>query len=190
MTHPLDIVRTRLASARLFEGEAFYQGASDCLRRTWSAAGVRGLYAGCGVSLLEIAPYTAIAFAGYEGAKQRLEHLDTSSLNSAMLKILAGLSSGASATMMCYPLDTVRRQLMLDGALGFDARYRGSVVHCLRSLWQQGGVWRFYRGLSVTLLKSVPSVAITFLSNDWLREALSSRATATFSSEPSGTLAV
>ena len=31
-----------------------------------------GLYVGCVASMLEIAPYTAIAFTSYEGLKQRL----------------------------------------------------------------------------------------------------------------------
>merc|ERR1712048_85987 len=73
LTHPLDTVRTRLASARVFADEVAYTGPLDVLRSTVRSEGVRGLYAGCIVSLFEIAPYSAIAFAGYEGAKMRLE---------------------------------------------------------------------------------------------------------------------
>ncbi len=79
-----------------------------------------------------------------------------------------GLCSGVAATTMCYPLDTVRRQLMLDGALGFDSRYQGSILQCCRYLWSQGGILPFYRGWTVTLMKSVPSVSITFLTKDIL----------------------
>ena len=80
----------------------------------------------------------------------------------------SGLCSGVAATTMCYPLDTVRRQLMLDGALGFDSRYQGSIFQCCRYLWSQGGILPFYRGWTVTLMKSVPSVSITFLTKDIL----------------------
>ena len=39
----------------------------DCVCQTWRRGGVAGLYAGCLASMLEIAPYTAIAFTSYEG---------------------------------------------------------------------------------------------------------------------------
>ncbi|CAJ1443698.1 unnamed protein product, partial [Effrenium voratum] len=158
LTHPLDTMRTRLAAARVFADEKSYKGLSDCLRRTWRSGGISGLYAGYVASMLEIAPYTAIAFTSYEGVKQRLQgHLPPWAA-----KICAGVCSGCAATGVCYPLDTVRRQLMLDGALGFDCRYHGSIVRCCRSLCSQGGLVQFYKGWSVTMLKSVPTVTITF----------------------------
>ncbi|CAJ1381517.1 unnamed protein product [Effrenium voratum] len=136
----------------------------DCLRRTWRSGGISGLYAGYVASMLEIAPYTAIAFTSYEGVKQRLQgHLPPWAA-----KICAGVCSGCAATGVCYPLDTVRRQLMLDGALGFDCRYHGSIVRCCRSLCSQGGLVQFYKGWSVTMLKSVPTVTITFFTKDFL----------------------
>lgn len=171
LTHPLDTVRTRLASARVFADELTYSGVADCLKSTWRNEGIRGLYAGCLVSLVEIAPYTGIAFAGYEGAKQRLEAAEVGH-HTAAAKIVSGVVSGLLATTLCYPLDTVRRQMMLEGARGFDARYSRSVLRCCVILWREGAVRRFYRGWSATLLKSVPAVATTFFMNDLLHEAL------------------
>merc|ERR1712217_2357 len=173
-THPLDTVRTRLASARVFAQEVPYSGPFDCFRTTLRLEGLRGLYAGCIVSIFEIAPYSAIAFAGYEGAKARIE----TRIDGAWMptKILAGLASGASATTCCYPLDTLRRQLMLDDARGFEARYQRSFAVCFVSLWRKGGIRRLYRGWSVTMLKSVPTVSITFVTNDFLRTTLAAYA--------------
>lgn len=168
LTHPLDTVRTRLAAARIFADEVSYIGFMDCVSQTWGSRGVAGLYAGCLASMLEIAPYTAIAFTSYEGLKQRLMVPGAAGSPLWCRQVFAGLCSGVAATTMCYPLDTVRRQLMLDGALGFDSRYQGSILRCCKYLWSQGVVLPFYRGWSVTLLKSVPSVSITFLTKDLL----------------------
>eukprot|EP00435_Cladocopium_sp_Y103_P027607 s69_g6.t2 len=123
-----DTVRTRLAAARIFADELSYRGFMDCVRQTWHRGGICGLYVGCLASMLEIAPYTAIAFTSYEGLKQRLLPGTTASSSIWCRRVFAGLCSGVAATTFCYPLDTVRRQLMLDGALGFDSRYSGSAI--------------------------------------------------------------
>jgi len=167
LTHPLDTMRTRLAASRVFADELAYRGLIDCCTATWRQEGIRGFYAGCAVSLLEIAPYTAISFAGYEGLKQRLRHTKH---GRKFAQPFAGLVSGAVATTVCYPLDTLRRQLMLEGARGYEARYERSFIKCCTILWLEGGLKRFYRGWSVTLLKSVPTIAITFVVNDSLKE--------------------
>ncbi|CAE7186900.1 UXT3, partial [Symbiodinium microadriaticum] len=104
----------------------------DCFLSAWRKGGVRGLYAGCFASMLEIAPYSAIVFTSYEGIKQRLMPAGSTGVLPSGPQILAGACSGMIAASICYPLDTIRRQLMLDGALGFDARYGGSI-------WKSGG---------------------------------------------------
>lgn len=172
-THPLDTVRTRLAAARSFSDERAYRGFMDCFLSTWRDAGARGFYVGCMVSLMEIAPYTAITFAGYEGAKHRLAAQGAEV--SGLWKLSFGLASGALATSCCYPLDTVRRQLMLEGARGFAPKYQRNLLRCLSMLWIEGGVRRFYRGWSVTMVKAVPTVALTFCANDFFRETLHSK---------------
>ncbi|CAE7775814.1 mcfB [Symbiodinium pilosum] len=166
------MVRTRLAAARVFADEVSYRGFGDCFWSTWRQGGVRGLYAGCFASMLEIAPYSAIVFTAYEGIKQRLLPVGSTGVLPSGPQILAGVTSGLTAASICYPMDTVRRQLMLDGALGFDARYGGSLWKCCNHLWRQGGFPLFYRGWTATLLKAVPTVTITFLTKDFLSEML------------------
>ena len=43
----------------------------DCFLSAWRKGGVRGLYAGCFASMLEIAPYSAIVFTSYEGGRSQ-----------------------------------------------------------------------------------------------------------------------
>ena len=136
-------MRTRLAAARVFADEVTYRGLLDCIQHTYRTSGARGFYAGCGASCLEIAPYSAIAFGAYEGLKQRGE--------APLWRVGAGVASGVCATTACYPLDTVRRQLMLDGALGFQSRYQGSILRCVGYTWAQGRRrWRPVRLLDDT----------------------------------------
>eukprot|EP01062_Namystynia_karyoxenos_P048354 TRINITY_DN36772_c0_g1_i1.p1 TRINITY_DN36772_c0_g1~~TRINITY_DN36772_c0_g1_i1.p1 ORF type:complete len:307 (+),score=47.40 TRINITY_DN36772_c0_g1_i1:89-1009(+) len=183
VTYPLDTIRTRIGSAahgHTADGHA-YGGVLHCLTDTVRSQGLRGLYAGLGVSVLEIAPYTAVSFAGYEGAKSRMlavraamgeEQARKANAWLQTVRLFSGWLSGVCATLVCYPLDTVRRQLMLDGARGFESRYGRNAATCARMLWQDGGLLRFYHGCSATLLKSAPAVAITFWSKDFLKDLI------------------
>jgi hypothetical protein len=106
-------------------------------------------------------------------------------------KLGCGWVSGLCASLTCYPMDTVKRQLMLEGSLtviATNSRNRsqlngatatplklwGRIGRCVSRMYAQGG-WRlFYRGCAINAINSGPSAAITFVANDVLREMLAS----------------
>eukprot|EP00468_Gymnochlora_sp_CCMP2014_P000753 CAMPEP_0167741182 /NCGR_PEP_ID=MMETSP0110_2-20121227/715_1 /TAXON_ID=629695 /ORGANISM="Gymnochlora sp., Strain CCMP2014" /LENGTH=255 /DNA_ID=CAMNT_0007625207 /DNA_START=41 /DNA_END=808 /DNA_ORIENTATION=- len=159
-TYPLDILRTRLSTDVTKEG--IYDGMLDVARKIYRYEGFPGFYKGVGISIIEIAPYTGIAMGGYEYLRKYVG-------NDPIRKLGAGWISGLLASLLCYPLDTVKRQLMLDGALGMRSRYGGSIFACLRGLYAQSGLYGFYGGCLVNALKSSPTAALTFVLNDYLR---------------------
>lgn len=60
-TYPYQVVRTRLQNQHLS-----YNGAFDCMVRTWSFEGWHGFYKGLGTNLLRVTPATMITFVTYE----------------------------------------------------------------------------------------------------------------------------
>ena len=112
------------------------------------------LYKGLLISLIEITPYTAIAMGGYEFLKTRLpsDEKFASSWLSTAATLGCGWVAGICGSLVCYPMDTVKRQLMLDGTHGFKARYDSRIVKCCRVLYREGGVRIFYSGCLVNVL--------------------------------------
>ncbi|KAG2500629.1 hypothetical protein HYH03_001396 [Edaphochlamys debaryana] len=76
--------------------------------------GVPGLYRGNVACCVRIVPYSAIAFSSYEFFRRQLSaagHRKGTQRLSAGWDLLAGAASGATATLLTYPLDTLRTRL-------------------------------------------------------------------------------
>ena len=142
----------------------------DCLSKTYRSHGFLGLYRGLTISLLEITPYTAIALGGYEFSKDKIQI--GAEWSNTMNNLACGWVSGLMASLFCYPMDTVKRQLMLDGSTGFKSRYNGSIINCIKVLYVEEGVMAFYRGCLLNALKSAPSCALTLVCNDAMKKLL------------------
>lgn len=74
----------------------------------------------------------------------------------------SGAAAGAISCTAAFPIDTVRRRIQLQGASPDEA------MKHVRGLYASGGLARFYRGLSLGLIKAVPSSAVQF----WVFEQL------------------
>lgn len=162
-TYPLDFIRTRLAVDPMRNNA--YRGVSDVFLSTISAEGVRGLYKGLLVSVIEITPYTGIVLGGYHYFKPYYEH-------SILAAFFGGCAVGMTGSIICYPLDTIKRQLMLDGARGLRRRYGGSLVTCALVLYAERGLAGFYGGCLINASKSAPTTALTFVFNEMFKEGL------------------
>jgi hypothetical protein len=89
------------------------------------AEGFLGLYRGLLVSALEITPYLAISLGGYEYLKSVLKAAD---LDTPAAKLSCAWGSGFCGSLFCFPIDTVKRRLMLDGAPGFRGSHAGATL--------------------------------------------------------------
>merc|ERR1712232_1169860 len=146
VVYPLDLARTQLSAD--VGATRRHRGILDCMRWTTKEAGFRGHYRGLLVSLLEISPYTALSMGGYEYFKRWLPSHDRSGTHWKLnlQKAAVGWTSGLAGSLLCYPLDTVKRQLMLDGSHGFQSKYDGSMINCVRVLHREAGFRAFYNG--------------------------------------------
>ena len=169
VTYPLDLLRTRIStttSSRVKYG--VFRLATDIVKKE---GGFRALYKGFFVSAIEITPYLAITLGGYEFLKAYLLSLSDENVTTLGTRksLLAAWGSGLAGSIACYPLDTVKRQLMLDANL---ERYNGRISICLQRMYTEIGIRAFYRGCTLNALKSAPVTAVTYVLNDRIRELI------------------
>lgn len=142
--YPLDFGRTRLA-ADVGSGKAReFNGLADCLVKIAKSDGPIGLYRGFGISVVGIIAYRASYFGMYDTGKQLL-FSDPKKvpflINWAFAQFVTVTAGVAS-----YPLDTVRRRLMMQsGKTGADIQYHGT-LDCFRKIAAQEGPRAFFKG--------------------------------------------
>lgn len=143
--YPLDFARTRLA-ADVGSGNAReFNGILDCLRKIALKDGPNGLYRGFGISVVGIIGYRACYFGFFDTGKIYLweDYRKASLFTFWLFAQTATVSSG----IMSYPLDTVRRRLMMQsGKTGKDIMYTGT-MDCFRKVYRdEGGIKAFFKG--------------------------------------------
>ena len=133
-------------------------------RHIYRSEGVRGLFRGYSVTALRDTPSYGVYFLAYEYTKDKL--LAASSLQSPLLPMLAaGGIAGCLSWLSCYPADVVKSVIQTETAM---AGVDGSTTELrmwdvTKRLYAEGGLARFFRGVSPCLLRSVPVNAVTFV---------------------------
>ncbi len=142
--YPLDFARTRLAADVGSGGEREFTGLVNCLQKVAGKDGVKGLYRGFGISVIGIVAYRASYFGMFDTGKVMLFE----DIKSANFFAMWGFAQcvTVSAGIVSYPLDTVRRRLMMtSGKTGADRMYDGT-MDCFRKIYKDEGGRAFFKG--------------------------------------------
>ncbi|KAF0700446.1 Aste57867_9030 [Aphanomyces stellatus] len=132
--------------------------------------GIFALWKGNGASVVHRFPYSAVNFFTYEWVKGVIEEDFGASQSSPMLgRFVSGALAAATSTTVCYPIDLIRTRLITQ--LDKDIRYRG-ISHAFHRIRAEEGTRGLYRGLSTTLLVTVPNMAINFTVFESLKDML------------------
>jgi solute carrier family 25 (adenine nucleotide translocator) protein 4/5/6/31 len=163
VVYPLDFARTRLA-ADVGKGaaERQFSGLTDCLGKIYRSDGLKGLYQGFGVSVLGIIIYRACYFGGYDTLKRVLF---SDGKTSILFKFLvAQIVTGVSG-LVSYPLDTVRRRLMMQSGRK-DVMYTGT-FDCFRKVYQKEGGRAFFKGALSNILRGMGASLVLVLYDEF-----------------------
>ncbi|CAL4950574.1 unnamed protein product [Urochloa decumbens] len=157
VTYPLDVLRLRLA---VQSGHStMSQVALNMLREE----GLASFYGGLGPSLIGIAPYIAVNFCVFDLMKksvpEKYKNRPETSLATALL-------SATFATMMCYPLDTVRRQMQMKGTPYY------TIFDAIPGIVERDGLVGLYRGFVPNALKNLPNSSIKLTAFDTVKTLL------------------
>ncbi|CAN1344359.1 Folate transporter 1, chloroplastic [Linum perenne] len=175
-TNPIWLVKTRLQLQTNRHQSRPYSGLyamSDAFKTIMREEGWRALYKGLGPGLFLQVSHGAIQFTAYEELRKLILHhrskgrtahhdsADINLLNSADYALL-GASSKLSAILLTHPFQVVRARLQQRPGVDGTQRYINS-FHVVKETFRFEGFHGFYKGITPTILKSLPTSAITFL---------------------------
>eukprot|EP01065_Artemidia_motanka_P034965 TRINITY_DN42943_c0_g1_i1.p1 TRINITY_DN42943_c0_g1~~TRINITY_DN42943_c0_g1_i1.p1 ORF type:complete len:284 (+),score=61.61 TRINITY_DN42943_c0_g1_i1:51-902(+) len=159
---PVELIKVRL------QARASQQNARRAIRAVLLRRGLRGLFTGLPLTLLRDVPGNAALFGMYDGVVvQSYVGRGGSRLDApAWLFPLAGSAGGTTYWMVAYPADTLKSRLQAGD------RTAAGLLRLARREIHNGGVRGLYRGLSITVLRSVPANAIAFVTYETTRRRM------------------
>jgi solute carrier family 25 phosphate transporter 23/24/25/41 len=148
VTYPLDTLRLRLA---VDPRTRSLQGATAALFREGS---YQAFFRGLGWSLVGIAPYMALELASYDLIPQEVP------------SFARGFTAALLATSICYPLDTIRRQIQLQSA------GRLAMTQVVQQIMARDGPRGLYKGFLPNALKNLPNKGVKLATFDTAKTLL------------------
>ncbi|KAH9326731.1 hypothetical protein KI387_006909 [Taxus chinensis] len=157
--YPLDIAHTRLA-ADIGKTEARqFKGLFHFLKTIHHKDGFGGVYRGLPASLQGMIVHRGLYFGGFDTIK------DVMSQDSPNLvfwkRWLAAQAVTTSAGLFSYPLDTVRRRMMMQAGREHQA-YRNT-WDCWKKIYKMEGVKSYYRGALSNMFRSTGAALVLVL---------------------------
>jgi|TARA_B110000208_G_scaffold183328_1_gene235924 solute carrier family 25 (adenine nucleotide translocator) protein 4/5/6/31 len=164
VVYPLDFARTRLAVDTGTGKDRQFNGMVDCITKTIKTGGLvgkNGIYNGFAVSCVGIIFYRGAYFGLYDFT-QGLEFMEGSNfaMNFALSFVVTTI-----AGIVAYPLDTIRRRMMMNsGSEGAAPKYNGS-LDCAGKIMAQEGFGAFFKGAFSNILRGLCG-ALVLAGND------------------------
>jgi len=157
--YSLDYARTRLAndakSSKKGGGDRQFNGLVDVYRKTIATDGIAGLYRGFNISCVGIIVYRGLYFGMYDSLKPVL--LTGEMADNFLASFLLGWSITIGAGLASYPIDTVRRRMMMTS--GEAVKYRSS-MHCMSEVVAKEGVKSLFKGAGANILRAVAGAGV------------------------------
>ncbi|EWM25443.1 adp atp [Nannochloropsis gaditana] len=166
IVYPLDFARTRLAADLGKDGAREFNGLLDCLGKVAKASGPLALYQGFGVSVQGIIVYRGAYFGLYDTAKGALFKDEKNA--GILYRWAIAQAVTAAAGIVSYPLDTIRRRLMMQA--GGKKLYDGT-LDCISKIIKNEGPKAFFKGAWSNVLRGAGG-ALVLVFYDEIKKAL------------------
>jgi len=156
--YSLDYARTRLANdskSAKKGGERQFNGLVDVYKKTIASDGILGLYRGFGPSVAGIIVYRGLYFGMYDSLKPVL--LVGSLEGNFLASFLLGWSVTTGAGIASYPLDTIRRRMMMTS--GEAVKYKSSFDAGAQIIAKEG-VASLFKGAGANILRGVAGAGV------------------------------
>jgi len=157
--YSLDYARTRLANdaksaKKGAVGERQFNGLVDVYRKTLKSDGIAGLYRGFNISCVGIIIYRGLYFGLYDSIKP---FLVASVGDSFLASFLLGWAITIGAGLASYPIDTVRRRMMMTS--GEAVKYKSS-AHAFMQICKNEGWTSLFKGAGANVLRAVAGAGV------------------------------
>merc|ERR1719311_30251 len=152
--YSLDYARTRMANdAKSKGGERQFNGLIDVYKKTIASDGIAGLYRGFVISCVGIFIYRGMYFGLYDSLKPILLGEKPNPLLSFFLGWVVTTLAGLGG----YPIDTVRRRMMMTSGGG--VKYNGS-IDCFSKVIKNEGVGSLFKGAGANIMRGMGGAAV------------------------------
>ncbi len=152
------------AAARLDVQKSGYS-ALGVTKHIWKTQGFRGYYRGLLPALACVVPFTAFNDGVYEVLENQWfdNHEDEDGyIPPTIPRVLGmGLVSVTTAQIAIYPLSVIQSRMMAQGTPLHPYHYNNT-WDCVMQTYTRNGVAGFWRGVSFSLMKSIPTVGLLF----------------------------
>merc|ERR1712076_106860 len=153
--YSLDFARTRLANdAKGKGGERQFNGLIDVYVKTLKSDGIQGLYRGFTISAVGIFIYRGMYFGLFDTLKPLLVGGKDASVAASFL---LGWAVTVTAGLMSYPIDTIRRRMMMTSGSG--AKYKGS-IDCGIQILKNEGFMSMMKGAGANILRGIAGAGV------------------------------
>lgn len=152
--YSLDYARTRMANdAKTKDGKRQFNGLIDVYRKTLASDGIRGLYRGFAISCVGIFIYRGMYFGLYDSLKPIL----LGERPNPFLSFILGWCVTTLAGLGGYPIDTVRRRMMMTSGAG--VKYKGS-MDCFQQVVKNEGFASLFKGAGANIMRGMGGAAV------------------------------
>merc|ERR1712087_838722 len=153
--YSLDYARTRLAKDAKSGGDRQFNGLVDVYRKTLASDGIAGLYRGFMPSVTGIIVYRGLYFGLYDSIKPVV--LVGSLEGNFLASFLLGWTVTTTAGVASYPLDTIRRRMMMTS--GEAVKYKSSMDAASQIIAKEG-VKSLFKGAGANILRGVTGAGV------------------------------
>jgi len=158
--YSLDYARTRLASDMKSskggkEGKRQFSGLIDVYRQTLKSDGFVGLYRGFNISFVGIFVYRGFYFGLYDTIMPAIPD----QFNNGAIKFCVGYAVTVIAGLMSYPIDTIRRRMMMTSGGDKSQMYKGA-IDCGIKIVQAEGFMTLMKGAGANILRGVAGAGV------------------------------
>ncbi|KAJ2964688.1 hypothetical protein NQZ79_g461 [Umbelopsis isabellina] len=171
--HPFDTIKVRMQTQ---PNPPVYNNAVDCFRALVKEEGPKGLYRGVTSPLAGIGICNAVLFTANGKFRRLLQGEDEKKELSLGQIGVAGLGAGFVMAFFNCPVELLKVKLQTQSSAGvigangqLEPAYKG-VIDCGVRTARANGFMGLYRGMSITLLRDVPSFASYFITYEGLKK--------------------
>lgn len=180
---PLDLIRTRvqvMGNSRPISYNNMYRS----LKEIFHQEGFRGCFRGLGVSFATVPTFWGIYFPIYELTKRNLSVMQHKQQhhngfpakllnNVSFIHMTSAITAGGIADVLCNPMFVIRTRMQTE-RLHNKYLPQQSILSTMVSIYREGGLPVFWRGLSASLF-GLSHVAIQFPVYEWCKAQARSR---------------
>ncbi|KAI9102446.1 mitochondrial carrier domain-containing protein [Phlyctochytrium arcticum] len=156
--YSLDYARTRLANDNKSAGKGGqrqFNGLVDVYKKTLATDGIAGLYRGFAISCVGIVVYRGLYFGLYDSLKPIV--LTGNLEGNFLAAFLLGWGITIGAGLASYPIDTIRRRMMMTS--GAAVKYRSS-AHAFSEIVKNEGTKSLFKGAGANVLRAVAGAGV------------------------------